>query len=608
MLASWSGLGYNRRALRAAGAPRARSAAHGWPADLAALPGVGPYTAAAVASFAWDAPVAAVDTNVRRVLARWDGVERRRPRSPRGPPSCCPAGRAAAFNQAMMELGATVCRPRGPDCEACPVRRGCASAGRPRATPAPRPGRRERFEDSDRWARGRIVAALVAGGPGPALEPARRARAERGLERDGLVIRDPRRRAEAAVRRVAFTVRATALDEVLDVLLPLLPQGVHRAAAPAGALELAVYGDMPPLEELAAAIGPALLSVAEDEAPDDPVERRLRYLEQRPVAGRLVVRPSNGKRVEEGMLDVIIDSPDGAFGSGNHPTTEMCLELLLEMEPGGAFADLGCGAGVLAITAALLGYEPVLAIDHETSGLQATLRNAAANGVEVDALQADLREVPPPPVATLAANVPPAVHEYAAAHLPAEVEHVIASGVGAGPPGACRRRVRRGGPRPRRRAQRRRLVRGRAGAALMLDPGPAAAAGVAHGQLASGLPEGGLALSGHKFVEEGARALLLLVPGLLRIDVRPLADTLQVIPRELIDVPSHWQAEEAAFTDYGKTAEETPQPAVVRFQLLLETAPLPVGGRLLLSYTRAREHGPTHFVGHAILREMHPEE
>ena len=168
------------------------------------------------------------------------------------------------------------------------------------------------------------------------------------------------------MRRVAFTVRATALDEVLDALLPLLPQGVHRSAAPAGALELAVYGDMPPLEELAAAIGPALLSVAEDEAPDDPVERRLRYLEQRPVAGRLVVRPSNGKRVEEGMLDVIIDSPDGAFGSGNHPTTEMCLELLLEMEPGGAFADLGCGAGVLAITAALLGYAPVLAIDHET--------------------------------------------------------------------------------------------------------------------------------------------------------------------------------------------------------------------------------------------------
>ena len=113
-----------------------------------------------------------------------------------------------------------------------------------------------------------------------------------------------------------------------------------------------------------------------------------------------------------------------------------------------------------------------------------------------------------------------------------------------------------------------------------------------------------MALSAHKVVEEGARALLLYVPGMLRIDVRPLEDTLQVIPRELGDVPAHWQAEDAAFTEYGKTAEETPLPAIVRFQLLLETEPHPIGGRLLLSYTRACEHGPTHFVGHAILREM----
>lgn len=139
---------------------------------------------------------------------------------------------------------------------------------------------------------------------------------------------------------------------------------------------------------------------------------------------------------------------------------------------------------------------------------------------------------------------------------------------------------------------------------MSLDPASATAAGAAHGQIASPLPEGGLAVSAHKLVEEGARAMLLYVPGLLRIDVRPLEDTLQVIPRELRDVPSHWQAEDAAFTEYGKTAEETPQPAIVRFQLLMETEPLPIGGRLLLSYTRGREHGPTHFVGHAILREM----
>ncbi len=87
----------------------------------------------------------------------------------------------------MMELGATICRPRRPDCAACPVSDGCASAGRPveppRRAPAPR------FEDTDRWARGRIVAALTNGKPPPALEPARRARVEAGLVRDGLAVR-----------------------------------------------------------------------------------------------------------------------------------------------------------------------------------------------------------------------------------------------------------------------------------------------------------------------------------------------------------------------------------------------------------------------------------
>ncbi len=187
VLAAWSGLGYNRRALALQRAARA-VAEHGWPEDLTELPGVGAYTAAAVASFAWDRQAAAVDTNVRRVISRHDGAERA-PRALAGRAAALlPAGRAAPFNQAMMELGATVCRPRRPDCGACPVRAGCASAGRDLSPPSRR-GRLERFEDTDRWARGRIVAALVAGEPPPALEPSRRVRVEAGLLRDGLAIR-----------------------------------------------------------------------------------------------------------------------------------------------------------------------------------------------------------------------------------------------------------------------------------------------------------------------------------------------------------------------------------------------------------------------------------
>ena len=116
------------------------------------------------------AQAAAVDTNVRRVISRHDGVRARAARARRARrASCCPRGRAATFNQAMMELGATVCRPRAPRCGECPVRAGCASRG-PRPRRAARAARRERFEDTDRWARGRIVAALLAGEPPPELD------------------------------------------------------------------------------------------------------------------------------------------------------------------------------------------------------------------------------------------------------------------------------------------------------------------------------------------------------------------------------------------------------------------------------------------------------
>jgi A/G-specific adenine glycosylase len=187
-IAAWSGLGYNRRAL-ALRAAAAHVAEHGWPERLEDLPGVGPYTAAAVGAFAFGAQVAAVDTNVRRVIERRDGV-RRPPRAlARRAAELLPEGRAAAWNQALMELGATVCRPRRPLCGECPLRPGCAG---PQAVAPPAGGRgSERFEDTDRWARGRLLAALVAGVPPPALDGERRERALAGLERDGLIVRGP---------------------------------------------------------------------------------------------------------------------------------------------------------------------------------------------------------------------------------------------------------------------------------------------------------------------------------------------------------------------------------------------------------------------------------
>jgi A/G-specific adenine glycosylase len=190
VLAAWSGLGYNRRALALQAAARA-VAAEGWPEDLTRLPGVGPYTAAAVGAFAWDRQVAAVDTNVTRVISRWDGAAAAGRALAGRAAEWLPRGRAAEFNQAMMELGATVCTARAPRCGECPLAPGCAAAAAGGPELAPRAARRAtpRFEDTDRWARGRIVAALVAGEALPALEAARRERALSGLERDGLVVR-----------------------------------------------------------------------------------------------------------------------------------------------------------------------------------------------------------------------------------------------------------------------------------------------------------------------------------------------------------------------------------------------------------------------------------
>jgi A/G-specific adenine glycosylase len=125
---------------------------------------------------------------VRRVIERRDGVRRPARELARRAAELIPEGRAAAWNQAMMELGATVCRPRRPRCGDCPLRAGCAGPG---AVEPPRRPRGERFEASDRWARGRLLAALVAGEAPPALEGERRERALAGLERDGLVVRGP---------------------------------------------------------------------------------------------------------------------------------------------------------------------------------------------------------------------------------------------------------------------------------------------------------------------------------------------------------------------------------------------------------------------------------
>ncbi len=169
---AWGRLGYPRRALRLHEAASAVVERHGGEvpadeADLLALPGVGAYTAAAVAAFAYGRRTCVVDTNVRRVLARViEGRAQAAPAVTRAERDLAlalvpeTAAEAAEWNVAVMELGALVCTARAPDCPACPLadRCGWVRAGRPAYDGPPRRG--QAWEGTDRQVRGRILAAL----------------------------------------------------------------------------------------------------------------------------------------------------------------------------------------------------------------------------------------------------------------------------------------------------------------------------------------------------------------------------------------------------------------------------------------------------------------
>ena len=158
VIREWQGLGYNRRALSLHRAAQ-HVAAHGWPEDLTELPGVGRYTSAAVACFAFGRPVLPVDVNVRRVTAR--------------------TGQAfsPAAAQALMDLGKTVCLARVPSCGVCPLAGACPSRGS-RFEPSRRQGP---FEGSFRQRRAAALRAVVAGSQPDDRE------AVASLARDGLV-------------------------------------------------------------------------------------------------------------------------------------------------------------------------------------------------------------------------------------------------------------------------------------------------------------------------------------------------------------------------------------------------------------------------------------
>ena len=236
------------------------------------------------------------------------------------------------------------------------------------------------------------------------------------------------------MRAIRFRLPAGEKEELLDALLPLLPAGVREI--PRGdEVELVSVAAAPPSRAaLEAAAGAALGDWEEHPVPADWRARRALLGGGILVGGRILVRsPDDPPGDAPGLVDLELERGGGGFGSGSHPTTRMCLELLLDLaEPSGGAADLGCGLGTLAIAAARLGWAPVAGVDRMAGAVEVAEANGRRNGVAVDWAVADLEADPVPVAALLLVNAPPSVQgrvASAAAAAGASVRAAIVSGM-----------------------------------------------------------------------------------------------------------------------------------------------------------------------------------
>jgi ribosomal protein L11 methyltransferase len=243
----------------------------------------------------------------------------------------------------------------------------------------------------------------------------------------------------AGVIRVGVRVARERAELVAAELLVLSPGGLEERELEGGLVELAIYGaagELPEPGEVRAAIGDAIVDVVTTVVPDD-WEERWRQWHRSLDVGPLRVRPP-WEPPREGALDIVID-PGQAFGTGAHPSTRLTLALLVDVvRAGGAaprpgpLADWGCGSGVLSVAAAKLGFEPVLACDHEAPAVEATIVAAERNDVAIEVSRCDLRRTPGPWAPTVTANlVRPLLLEIAAA-MERPPERLLASGLEVG--------------------------------------------------------------------------------------------------------------------------------------------------------------------------------
>ncbi|HKB51043.1 MAG TPA: 50S ribosomal protein L11 methyltransferase [Solirubrobacterales bacterium] len=237
--------------------------------------------------------------------------------------------------------------------------------------------------------------------------------------------------------RLAVRCVPELAEQVLAELTVLAPNGVEEERG-RGYVEYAIYGgegELPELGEIEAAAGGGLVELVATQVPDDWADRWQDFHKPLLVGERLWLRPS-WEAPREGAIDVVVD-PGRAFGTGAHPTTRLCLELLLELaeagEAQGPLTDLGTGSGVLAIAAAKLGWGPVCGYDHELASIEAASANAEVNGVTARFERVNLHEGLPELGPTVVANLTAPVLNAVAVQLasdphveaPASTPHVV---------------------------------------------------------------------------------------------------------------------------------------------------------------------------------------
>jgi ribosomal protein L11 methyltransferase len=180
------------------------------------------------------------------------------------------------------------------------------------------------------------------------------------------------------LRRVAILIPEALREEATARLLELHPEGFEEAEG-----TLAVYTDAAGEARLRGEFG-----AVESEPVEPGWEERWREFHRPVWVGPLWVGPPwEPPPPPEEAIAVVID-PGRAFGTGSHPTTQLCLGFLVDLTAS-SLLDVGCGSGVLSIAAAKLGFEPVVALDVDPAAVEAARRNAVANGVEVDVREGD---------------------------------------------------------------------------------------------------------------------------------------------------------------------------------------------------------------------------